>query len=238
MTASAQTIAAPVGTSDAEAREEEDSSAATGGDTGWFFGPRLRNRGAVHSDFWEGTAADLPRATPSPSIPRAVGGAKSRRCSGQTGMFDTRSSSACVRRFRSTCIRRLKQPSEFQSKLKCSAQRMVHTVHRRCSARRAGRWQRSALGSQPRSHRKCPMTGFGATASLAGRRVMVRYPPLSRLSHYQCYVRRDCRPAPIGQMACSDFGRPSVSMLTYAYLSRRSHYRSRTRRLAASKLPR
>jgi hypothetical protein len=43
----------------AEAREEVQSYAAPGNDTGWFFGPRLRNRGSLHSDLWEGTAADL-----------------------------------------------------------------------------------------------------------------------------------------------------------------------------------
>lgn len=42
----------------AEVREEERSYAA-GADAGWFFGPRLRDRGSLHSDVWEGTAADL-----------------------------------------------------------------------------------------------------------------------------------------------------------------------------------
>jgi hypothetical protein len=32
---------------------------ATGDDPGWVFGPKLRNRGSLHSDVWEGTAADL-----------------------------------------------------------------------------------------------------------------------------------------------------------------------------------
>jgi hypothetical protein len=41
------------------AREEEESVVAAGADDGWFFGPRLRNRGSLHSDIWEGTAADL-----------------------------------------------------------------------------------------------------------------------------------------------------------------------------------
>jgi len=41
------------------AREEEEMIAAAGADDGWFFGPRLRNRGSLHSDIWEGTAADL-----------------------------------------------------------------------------------------------------------------------------------------------------------------------------------
>jgi hypothetical protein len=33
--------------------------AAAGADAGWYFGQRLRNRGSLHSDIWEGTAADL-----------------------------------------------------------------------------------------------------------------------------------------------------------------------------------
>jgi Subtilase family len=41
------------------AREDEQQYGAVGGDSGWFFGPRLRNRGSLHSDIWEGTAADL-----------------------------------------------------------------------------------------------------------------------------------------------------------------------------------
>lgn len=41
------------------AREEEGSIVAAGADDGWFFGSRLRNRGSLHSDIWEGTAADL-----------------------------------------------------------------------------------------------------------------------------------------------------------------------------------
>ena len=41
------------------ARDEEESIMAAGADDGWHFGPRLRNRGSLHSDTWEGTAADL-----------------------------------------------------------------------------------------------------------------------------------------------------------------------------------
>lgn len=42
----------------ARAREEEvDYSGGT--DDGWVLGPRLRDRGSLHSDIWEGTAADL-----------------------------------------------------------------------------------------------------------------------------------------------------------------------------------
>ena len=34
--------------------------AAAGADApGWYFGQRLRDRGSLHSDIWEGTAADL-----------------------------------------------------------------------------------------------------------------------------------------------------------------------------------
>jgi len=42
-----------------DARDDDESHAANGADTGWFFGQRLRNRGSLHSDIWEGTAADL-----------------------------------------------------------------------------------------------------------------------------------------------------------------------------------
>jgi hypothetical protein len=41
------------------AREDDERVGAAGGDTGWVVGPRLRNRGSLHSDLWEGTAADL-----------------------------------------------------------------------------------------------------------------------------------------------------------------------------------
>lgn len=43
------------------AREEEDDGrgAAAGGDDGWVIGPRLRDRGSLHSDIWQGSAADL-----------------------------------------------------------------------------------------------------------------------------------------------------------------------------------
>lgn len=42
-----------------DARHDDESHAAAGVDAGWFFGQRLRNRGSLHSDIWEGTAADL-----------------------------------------------------------------------------------------------------------------------------------------------------------------------------------
>lgn len=42
------------------ALEEEEQRPTTGADTdGWFLGSETRNRGSVHSDCWEGTAADL-----------------------------------------------------------------------------------------------------------------------------------------------------------------------------------
>lgn len=43
----------------AAAREEEDGAYGGGQDDGWVLGPRLRDRGSLHSDVWEGTAADL-----------------------------------------------------------------------------------------------------------------------------------------------------------------------------------
>ena len=41
------------------AAQEEDGDYAGGQDDGWVMGPRLRDRGSLHSDIWEGTAADL-----------------------------------------------------------------------------------------------------------------------------------------------------------------------------------
>ena len=41
------------------AAQEEDGDYAGGQDDGWVLGPRLRDRGSLHSDIWEGTAADL-----------------------------------------------------------------------------------------------------------------------------------------------------------------------------------
>jgi hypothetical protein len=38
--------------------EEENQTTRTEGDN-WFLGPKLRNRGSIHSDTWHGTAADL-----------------------------------------------------------------------------------------------------------------------------------------------------------------------------------
>ena len=42
-----------------EAREENKQHGASGYDEGWFFGPRLRDRGSLHSDIWKGTAVEL-----------------------------------------------------------------------------------------------------------------------------------------------------------------------------------
>lgn len=43
----------------AAAREEDERVARAGNDEGWVLGPRLRDRGSLHSDVWRGTAADL-----------------------------------------------------------------------------------------------------------------------------------------------------------------------------------
>ena len=44
----------------ASAREVEGPShAGAGADDGWVLGPRLRDRGSLHADIWEGTATDL-----------------------------------------------------------------------------------------------------------------------------------------------------------------------------------
>jgi hypothetical protein len=39
--------------------EEENRPARSGAPDGWHVGSETRNRGSVHSDIWEGTAADL-----------------------------------------------------------------------------------------------------------------------------------------------------------------------------------
>lgn len=41
------------------ARDEEERGDLGGAEAGWYLGPRLRNRGSIHSDIWEGTAAEL-----------------------------------------------------------------------------------------------------------------------------------------------------------------------------------
>ena len=41
------------------ARDEDNTGVSSGADAGWFLGPRLRNKGSIHSDVWEGTATDL-----------------------------------------------------------------------------------------------------------------------------------------------------------------------------------
>jgi hypothetical protein len=43
----------------AAARDEEDNPAGGGSEEGWVLGPNLRHRGSVHSDTWQGSAADL-----------------------------------------------------------------------------------------------------------------------------------------------------------------------------------
>jgi len=43
-----------------EARETEENVTSTvTGDSGWFLGPKTWTRGSIHSDIWEGTAAEL-----------------------------------------------------------------------------------------------------------------------------------------------------------------------------------
>ncbi len=41
------------------AREEEETFNAVGDTSGWSLGPKARNRGSIHSDWWSGIAADL-----------------------------------------------------------------------------------------------------------------------------------------------------------------------------------
>ncbi|KUO62638.1 MAG: hypothetical protein APF80_15855 [Alphaproteobacteria bacterium BRH_c36] len=41
------------------AAREEDERGGGGSEAGWTLGPRLRDRGSLHSDIWRGTAADL-----------------------------------------------------------------------------------------------------------------------------------------------------------------------------------
>ena len=43
----------------AAARNEDKGDYTSGQEDGWFLGPRLRNRGSLHSDIWDGTATDL-----------------------------------------------------------------------------------------------------------------------------------------------------------------------------------
>lgn len=43
----------------AAARDEDEQVVGGGNDEGWLLGPRLRDRGSIHSDVWRGTAADL-----------------------------------------------------------------------------------------------------------------------------------------------------------------------------------
>jgi len=39
--------------------QDEERGATTPHDPGWTIGPKQRNQGAIHSDRWNGTAADL-----------------------------------------------------------------------------------------------------------------------------------------------------------------------------------
>lgn len=41
------------------ARDEEETGDLGGSEPGWYLGPRLRNKGSIHSDVWEGPAVDL-----------------------------------------------------------------------------------------------------------------------------------------------------------------------------------
>ncbi len=41
--------------------EEEELGAIDAGADDWVLGPRLRNLGSVHSDYWRGTGAELAR---------------------------------------------------------------------------------------------------------------------------------------------------------------------------------
>jgi len=43
----------------AAAGGEDDNPAGGGSEDGWVLGPNLRNRGSIHSDKWQGSAADL-----------------------------------------------------------------------------------------------------------------------------------------------------------------------------------
>ena len=42
-----------------ETRNEEFENATPSGSEEWYLGPKLRSRGSLHSDWWEGTATDL-----------------------------------------------------------------------------------------------------------------------------------------------------------------------------------
>lgn len=41
------------------AREEDEGGVGVGVEEGWYLGPRLRDKGSIHSDVWRGTAAEL-----------------------------------------------------------------------------------------------------------------------------------------------------------------------------------
>src|SRR5260370_36254314 len=54
--------------------EEEELGAIDAGADDWFLGPRLRNLGSVHSDYWRGTAAELARRSAIGVYPIGGGG--------------------------------------------------------------------------------------------------------------------------------------------------------------------
>jgi hypothetical protein len=41
------------------ARDEEEGTSTTSADDGWTIGDQLRRRGSIHSDVWQGSAAEL-----------------------------------------------------------------------------------------------------------------------------------------------------------------------------------
>lgn len=57
--ASEETLSAFQQRINAAARGGGADPAAAGPDDGWFLGPRLRDRGSLIADIWEGTAGDL-----------------------------------------------------------------------------------------------------------------------------------------------------------------------------------
>ncbi|OBQ29039.1 MAG: hypothetical protein AN483_12400, partial [Aphanizomenon flos-aquae MDT14a] len=57
---STETLAAFTKRINKQKREAKEKVKSTGSeDSGWFLGPKTWNRGSIHSDIWEGTAADL-----------------------------------------------------------------------------------------------------------------------------------------------------------------------------------
>ena len=57
---STETLAAFTKRINKQEQEAEENVTSTGSeDSGWFLGPKTWNRGSIHSDIWQGTAADL-----------------------------------------------------------------------------------------------------------------------------------------------------------------------------------